>query len=132
ASTDTWQRHVVTPVRSVINNAHDLGKCPPIRIKAFSKAERLRQDQIRGKQSRVEKVPGSWEWINAFREHANPYLKALALFMFETGCRITQAISLTTADLDLQNARVWMPEAKGTEAQWVTISMELVVELANL
>ncbi|RWP31764.1 site-specific integrase [Mesorhizobium sp.] len=132
ASTDTWQRHVVTPVRSVINNAHDLGKCPPIRVKAFSKAERLRQDKVRGKQSRVEKVPGSWEWLNSFRAHANPYLKAMALFMFETGCRVTQAISMTTADLDLQNARVWMPEAKGTEAQWVTISMELVVELANL
>jgi integrase len=132
ASTDTWQRQVVTPVRAVINNAHDLGKCPPIRVKAFSKAERLKQDKARGKTSRIEKVPGSWEWLEAFRAHANPYLKSLALFMFETGCRVTQAISLKPADLDLQNARVWMPEAKGTEAQWVTISMEMVVELANL
>lgn len=131
-STDSWHRHVITPVRAVINNAHDLGKCPPIRIKAFSTAERLKQDRLRGKQSRVEKVPGDWHWINAFRQHANPYQSALALFMFETGARISQATALEPCDLDLQNARVWMPEAKGVEAQWVSISMELVVELANL
>lgn len=131
-STDTWQRHVVTPIRAAINNAHDLGKCPPIRVKAYSKAERLKQDRIRGKQSRVEKTPGSWEWIISFRTKANPYQAAMALFMFETGARISQAASMTSDDLDLQNARVWMPEAKGMEAQWVTISTELVVELANL
>lgn len=131
-STDSWQRHVVTPVRAVINNAHDLGKCPPIRIKAYSKAERLKQDRMRGKQSRVEKTPGSWEWLLAFRTKANPYQAAMALFMFETGARISQAASMITEDLDLQNARVWMPEAKGMEAQWVAISMELVFELANL
>lgn len=131
-STDSWQRHVVTPVRAVINNAHDLGKCPPIRVKAYSKADRLRQDRTRGKQSRVEKTPGSWEWLIAFRSKANRYQAAMALFMFETGARISQAASMTIDDLDLQNARVWMPEAKGMEAQWVTISMELVVELANL
>ena len=27
-STDSWRRHVVAPVRAVINNAHHLGKCP--------------------------------------------------------------------------------------------------------
>ncbi len=131
-STDSWQRHVVTPVRAVINNAHDLGKCPPIRIKAYTKPERLRQDRIRGKQSRVEKTPGSWEWLLAFRTKANRYQCAMALFMFETGARISQAASMTTDDLDLPNARVWMPEAKGMEAQWVTISNDLVTELANL
>ncbi len=131
-STDSWQRHVITPVRAVINNAHDLGKCPPIRIKAFDRNERMAQDRLRGKQSRIEKTPGSWEWIIAFRTVANPYQAAMAQFMFETGCRISQACALTTNHLDLQNARVWMPEAKGVEAQWVSISMQLVVELANL
>lgn len=131
-ATDSWHRHVITPTRAVINNAHDLGKCPPIRIKSFSTTERLKQDEIRGKQSRVEKVPSDWAWINAFRAHANPYQAAMALFMFETGARIGQATALTPKDLDLQNARVFMPSAKGTPAQWVTISMEMVVELANL
>ena len=131
-ATDSWQRHVVTPIRAVINNAHDLGKCPPIRVKAYTKAERLKQDRERGKQSRVEKTPGSWEWLLAFRTKANPYLCAMAYFMFVTGARISQATALIPDDFDLQNARVWMPEAKGTEAQWVDLPMDLVVELANL
>lgn len=132
-STDTWRRWVVTPIRSVINNAHDLGKGPAIRIKSYSKIEMLKQDKLRGKQSRQEKTPGSWPWINAFRAASkSPYRKAMALFMFETGARISQACAIEPEDLDLQNARIWMPEAKGTEAQWVTISMDLVVELANL
>ncbi len=131
-ATDSWQRHVVTPIRAVINNAHDLGKCPPIRVKAYTKAERLKQDRERGRQSRVEKTPGSWEWLLAFRTKANPYLRAMAYFMFATGARISQATALTPNDFDLQNARVWMPEAKGTEAQWVDLPMDLVVELANL
>lgn len=131
-STDSWHRHVITPVRAVINNAHDLGKCPPIRIKSYSSIERLRQDEARGKVSRIEKTPSDWTWINAFRKHANPYQAAMALFMFVTGARIGQATAMVPNDLDLQNARVWMPTAKGTPAQWVTIPMDLVVELANL
>lgn len=131
-ATDSWRRHVITPIRAVINNAHDLGKCAPIRIKSFSTAERLKQDKVREKASRVEKVPANWEWILAFREHANPYQAAMALFMFETGARIGQATQIVPEDLDLQNARLLMPSAKGRPAEWVTISMELVVELANL
>ena len=65
-----WVRHVVTPVRSVINNAHDLGHCAPIRIKGYSKEERVAQDLRRGRKSRVKKTPGSWEWLLKFRQHA--------------------------------------------------------------
>jgi integrase len=132
AATDTWQRQVVTPVRAVINYAHDKGKCPPIRIRGYSQKDRVAQDEARGRQSRAERKPGSWQWINAFSAHASPYLVALAEFMFETGARIGQAIALRPRDLDLQNARVRLPASKGHAAQWVAISMEMVVRLANL
>lgn len=132
ASTDTWQRQVITPVKAVINNAHDLGKCPPIRIRGFATRERVAQDAVRGKKSRPERQPGSWEWIDAFSTAASPYLVALAEFMFETGARVGQAVALRPRDLDLQNARVMMPASKGHPAQWVSISMEMVVRLANL
>lgn len=133
ASTDTWQRQVVTPIRSVINNAHDLGRCPPVRVRGYTKAERLKQDVARGRDSRVAKTPGSWDWINAFRQHASPRLGALALFMFTTGARITQAVMIDDrGDLDLQNGRVYLPAAKGHEAQWIDIVPEVVADLANL
>lgn len=132
ASTDTWQRQVLTPVKAVINNAHDLGRCPPIRIRGFSTAERVQQDAARGKQSRVPKTPGSWEWIDAFSACASPYLAALVEFMFETGARVGQAVRLRPCDLDLQRARVKLPASKGHPAQWISISMEMVAKLANL
>ncbi len=132
ASTDTWKRQIIVPVSAVINNAHDLGKCPPIRIKSYSTMQRIEQDRQRGKVSRPVKTPGSWEWLADFRAHASPYLAAMAEFMFETGARIGQAVALRPADLDLMQARVWMPSSKGHPAQWVSISREMVVTLANL
>jgi len=131
-ATDTWRRQVISPISAVINHAHDLGHCPPIRIKGYTAQERIDQDKARGKQSRTEKTAGSWEWLLAFQTKAGPYLSALAEFMFETGARISQAVALTPRDLDLQRARVMMPASKGHPAQWVAISMPMVVRLANL
>ncbi len=130
--TDTWQKRIVSPIRAVINNAHELGLCAPLKVKSYTKAERLEQDRKRNKSSRAEKTPGSWPWINAFVKVAPEHLGALALFMFETGARISQATSIRFSDLDVSRARVWMPEAKGVEAMWVTLSPELVSILAKL
>jgi len=133
ASTDTWVRQIITPIRAVINNAHDLGKCAPIRVKGFEQRERVEQDRRRGKRSRVKKTPGSWEWLLKFREHASPRHSALALFMFSTGARISQAVEMHPGKhLDLQNGRACIPAAKGHDDRWVDIPPELVTELANL
>ncbi len=132
AASDTWWRQVVTPARAVINNAHDLGKCPPIRVKNYSEQERIDQDVKRGKMSRVERRPSDRQWIEAFCRHADPYNAAMLRFMVETGARISQAVALTPDDLDLMRRRVWLQPAKGHAAQWVDISQKMVVELANL
>lgn len=136
AATDTWVRHIITPIRAVINHAHDeLGgdRCPPISIKGYSKEERVAQDKARGKASRVKRQPGSWEWLLKFREHADRRVAALALTMFVTGARISQAIEMhPKKHLDLQNSRICIPGAKGHDDRWLTIPTELVVELANL
>jgi integrase len=131
---DSWRRWVITPARAVINNGHDIkgSLCPPIRIESYSKDERLKQDRIRGKKSRVKKKPGSWQWLLRFREHAGRYHSALALFMFATGARVGQACRMTPDHLDLQNARVCIPAGKGQDDLWITVPMEVVVELANL
>lgn len=133
ACTGTWTRHVVSPVRAVINNAHDLGKCAPIRIKGYTNEERVAQDKLRGKPSRVKKTPGSWEWLLKFREHAGQRHAALALFMFATGARISQAIEMHPGNhLKLQEGLACIPAAKGHEDRWIKIPPELVAELANL
>ncbi|WP_292931929.1 tyrosine-type recombinase/integrase [Novosphingobium sp. PASSN1] len=133
ASTDTWVRHVVTPVRSVINNAHDLGHCAPIRIKGYSKEERVAQDIKRGRKSRVKKTPGSWEWLLKFRQHAPKRHAALAMFMFMTGARISQAVSMhPDRHLKLDDMLVCIPAAKGHDDRWISVPQELATELASL
>ncbi|WP_153039816.1 hypothetical protein [Pseudovibrio sp. Ad37] len=52
--------------------------------------------------------------------------------MFTTGSRITQAVEMVPDDLDLMSHRVFLPSAKGHDAQWVNITTEMVVTLANL
>lgn len=133
ASTDTWQRQVVTPIRSVINHSHDLGDCPPIKIRAFDDDERIRQDRFRGSVSRPERAPGSWPWLLAFIAHADPRDAALAYFMFTKGARIGQSIAMTRSeDMDLENCRLQLPATKGHDRQWVDIDWELRNMIANL
>lgn len=133
ASTDTWQRQIITPIRGVINNAHALGKCPPIRVRRYSEAERVKQDVLRGKQSRVPKVPGSWPWLLAFMKHADPRDAALAYFMFRHGYRVTQSVQMTVShDLDLPGNRVRVHASKGHPAHWVELDPEEVAMIANL
>lgn len=131
--TDSWRRWAITPARAVINNANDLGKCPPIRIKGYSEAERAEQDKRRKRASRIEQIPGSWDWLLRFREYAPQRHGALALFMFATGARIGQAVAMhPEKHLRLQQGRIVIPGAKGHGDREIEIPPELVVELANL
>ena len=128
----TWVRQVVTPIRSVINNAHDLGKCPPIKIKGYTREERTRQDNRRGSTGRTKYPPGSWEWLLQFREHAERRVAALALTMFCTGARIGQAIAMTPGHLDPQHKKICIPGAKGMGDRWLDAPDFLIEELSAL
>ena len=133
ASTDTWWRQIVTPVRAVINNAHEEGRgTPPIKIRPYTEKERIAQDTRRGKASRVARKPFSREWVSAFCDHADPHNAAMVRFMFETAARVDQAVSLRAADLDLKNLRVRLKAQKGHPEQWVAISPEMAAELSAL
>jgi integrase len=133
--TDHWRRWVITPARAVINNGHDLkgSLCPPIKIKGYSEDERIAQDKTRKKASRIERRPGDWEWLLRFREHAAPRPAALALVMYVTGARVGQAIRMHPKEhLNLQKNQICIPGAKGHADRWITVPVEVVVELANL
>jgi len=133
ASVDTWHRQVVVPVRSIINSAHEEGYCAPIRIRAYTKNERMAQDRARGKDSGVKKKPGSWEWVLAFKDQADPRLGAMALFMFTTGARIGQTLAMKRkGDLDLFRKRVRLPAAKGHPTQWIDILPEVAAAIGAL
>lgn len=133
ASTDTWTRQVITPVRAIINNFRDSEKGEAFRVKGFTKKERLAQDKARGKRSRVQKQPGSWEWLLQFRQHAPQRHAALALTMFVTGARISQAVAMRPKDhCKLDEGLICIPAAKGHDDRWLPIPAELVEELRAL
>jgi len=129
---DTWRRWVIAPARAVINNASELGHCPPIRIPGYDKQERVKQDRARGKVSRKPKVPGDWDWILAFRAKASKRHAALALFMFTTGARIGQAVAMHPDNLHLDEGKAVIPGAKGHDDRTVQLMPELVEELRAL
>jgi len=132
-ATDTWRRWVITPARSVINNAHELGKCPPVRIKGFDNDERVKQDKRRGKKSRVKKTPGSWEWLLRFRQHASQRHGALALFMFACGARIGQAVAMhPDKNMKWDEGKAIIPGAKGHDDREITLPPEVVEDLRAL
>ena len=135
ASTDTWQRQIVTPVRAVINHLHDRDRkrCNPIRIREYSREERLEQDKRRGQKSRKRKTPGSWPWVLKLCAHATPTIEALALTMFVSGARISQATAMhPNKHLDLDNSRICIPGAKGHDDRWIEIPDYLVAKLKAL
>jgi hypothetical protein len=86
----TWNRQVIVPVSAVMNHAHDLGMCSPVRIKRFPAEDEIIKKAI------------DRDWIDQFRAHATtPYIAAYALFLHTTAARPTEAVRLRPHDLDL-------------------------------
>lgn len=134
-STDTWIRQVVTPVRAVMNAAHERHGgtlAPAIRIRHYSTEERLAQDARRGKNSRVERPYGNFEWILKFRSAADDRIGALALLMFTTGARIGQALAMCPDDIDKKAGKVRIPGAKGGADRTVALHPVVMAALTKL
>jgi integrase len=87
----TLNRYVIVPVSAVMNHAHDLGMCPPIRIR-----------RLKPEDEKI-KIAVTREWIDRFRAHAvTPYHAAYALFVHTTAARSTEAMMLRPQDLNLE------------------------------
>lgn len=132
ACTDTWWREIVTPARAVINNAHEHKGTPLLRVKRYDKFERIAQDQRRRKPSRIERIPATRDWIEAFCAAADPYNAALVRFMFETAARIDQAVSIEPDDLRPATCEVRVKAQKGHPEGWITVSPQMMAELVAL
>jgi integrase len=131
-SVDTWLREIITPVRAVVNNAHELKRTPYLKVRAFKTSEVVAQDTKRGKTSRVKRVPATRGWIEAFCREADPYNAALVRFMFETAARIDQAISVKPAEVFPESLAVSLKAQKGHPKCLVAVSPEMMDELTAL
>jgi integrase len=115
----TRNRQAIVPTQAVINHAAELELCPVIRVKRF-------------KVEKKEKTPVSWEWVKTFAEHNKPHLGALAMFMFLTGARISEALAVTWKDINFQKRTVLIRQTKIGEERIAHLPGPLLIALANL
>lgn len=76
--------------------------------------------------------PASDATIALLRANTKSYERALLGVLYETGLRITAAVTLLRNQVDLQERRILSPLSKTDDAIWLPISTELMVELANI
>lgn len=119
AKPDTQNRQGITPAQAIINHAADRGLCPPIRVKKFSVQKPKRRAVDRA-------------WLDAFMANAEPHIAALALFMFTTAARLSEALRVTWDEADLQAGTAHIAKTKMGPARDAILTTEMVAVLASL
>ena len=125
ASPETRRRQAITPAVAVINHGHGKGWCGAIRVKA--PRGRVKHRKAVGR-----------DYIDAVRaacarhKPAQPHLAALLLFMHQTGARLSEALALAPADLDLADAAAVAHDTKNGDPRVIYLTAEMVTELRGL
>lgn len=115
----TRNRYVIVPTQAIINHAAEAELCPLLRVKRFPVVKR-------------ERKHATWQWIEAFMEVASPHLGALACFMFLTGARISEALSVRWRDVDLSAGRALIRQTKVGSERRAHLPAVLVAAIANI
>lgn len=115
----THNRQVIVPTTAVINHAAELGWCAPIKVRRFGV-------ETAGKRAVTA------EWVEALAASASPHLGALALFMFGTGARISEALSLRWGDVDLAKGVATIRQTKVNDTRTAHLPSPVVAALANV
>jgi integrase len=120
AKNSTRNRQVIVPTQAVINHCADLSLCPPLRMKRFKVETKI-------------KKPVTKEWIDAFRANADRAdIGVLALFMFATGSRISEALAVQWNDVNFQRRAVLIRQTKLGNERLAHLPTNLFLALANL
>lgn len=124
ASGATKNRQVITPAKAVINHAHDLGWCSPIKIKPFEEAKP------------VAKKPVDRAWLDAFLRTADamrlPHLSGIVLFMHDTAARVSEAMRVRGKHVDLAARACLLERTKTDENVVCALTSELVLRIGQL
>ncbi|HEY0220013.1 MAG TPA: integrase [Afipia sp.] len=116
----TRNRQCIVTTQAIINHAAESNLCPYIRVKRFKVETKV-------------KKPATLEWINAFCSQARqPYLGGLARFMFLTGARVSEALAVTWADVDLRAKTVLIKQTKIGAERRAHLPQPLIVAMANI
>jgi integrase len=119
ASAATRNRAVITVTQAVINHAAESELCQRIRVKRFPVEKR-------------EKRPASWTWVEGFMSASGPRLGALACFMFLTGARISESLSLMWNEVDFSSSRALIRQSKTASNRRAHLPPILIAAFANI
>jgi integrase len=119
ATNATRNRQGIIPCQAIINNAADGELCSYIRVKRFKTEKKIRP-------------PFTLEWVDAFCRHATPHLKALVLFIFATGARISEALAVEWEHVNLRERTILIPKSKLSEQRIVHLPPRVLAAIANL
>lgn len=124
AGPSTRNRQAIVPARAVIMHGHDLGWCGALRVKQFDVPKSRKH------------VAVDRTWMDAFMAEADksllPHLSALALFMHQTGARVSEAIRLTGDHVDLSRRVAILERTKTSEWSPRELTAELVARISGL
>lgn len=115
----TQNRQGISPAQAVINFAADRGLCAPIKVKRFT-VEKVKRRAV------------DHAWMDAFVAEADPHIGALAMFMFTTAARLSEAARLTWKDVDLQGGTAYIAKTKMSKPREAILPVETVALMANL
>jgi integrase len=115
----TVNRQGVVPARAVINYAHAQGWCAPIKVAAF-------------KVDKVKKVAVEADYLTALKPHLMTHSFAALLFIHTTGRRISEAVSLTPNDIDLNKGTAYIEKTKNGDPAYASLVPALVEILREL
>jgi integrase len=116
----TKNRAVIAPTQAIINHAAELELCSRVRVRRFQVVTKT-------------KKPITWQWIETFVAQANdPCIAALAVFLFLTGARISEALAVEWRDIDFAAKKVLIRETKVGKERLAHLPPVLIAMLANL
>lgn len=115
----TRNRQAIVPTVAIINHAAESKLCSPITVRRFKVTKKV-------------KTPATLEWVEGFMKAASPQMGAMALFMFLTGARISEAIRLRWEDVSLNGMTALIRQTKTHRERQAHLPQRLVVVLANL
>lgn len=115
----TRNRQGIVPAQAVINHCAEMEKCSLIRVKRFKEEQKVKR-------------PVTLDWLDKFCAAADQHIAALAIFMFATGCRISEAMRLEWSDVDFQARNVLIRKTKNKKQRQPHMPNRLLIALANL
>ena len=115
----TRNRQIYTPMAAILHHASKRG------LTAFRRIERPKQPK--GRVRWLE--PAAAECLI---DACSPHLRPLVIFLLGTGARLSEALYLDWAHVDLTARRVRFMDTKNGEARGVPLNERVLIELANL